>query len=263
VQPSSCQHCGADNPPTNRFCHECGHALTEGSVLAHHAPREAPLPDEVEDSANWQAYADREWHQQSDLQAALRDYGERRPVRIVLVAGTILAAILIALFLSVTPRQALRWPARQGSIAPSAKPSIASGPLEPEPRAPTDQPHSSGDAAMTTPPPPDPAVTTPQSPGRLETVRQEEPPALPRQPGSGSLPSASEPPGTPPTPRTAVERMARFLIARDGPEGAVQTALAVAEFYPVNTDAFKYWQGVATAIRASTASREKVDSTGN
>jgi hypothetical protein len=57
--------------------------------------------------------------------------------------------------------------------------------------------------------------------------------------------------------------MARFLIARDGPEGAVQTALAVAEFYPVNTDAFKYWQGVATAIRASTASREKVDSTGN
>jgi hypothetical protein len=188
---------------------------------------------------------------------------ERRPVRIVVVSGTVLIMALTAVFLGTK-----FWPGRVPGGAPSIAPpdgqAVASRPiLDPVP-VPAEPAAPSEPAAAPEPPAPtgsstsaEPAAPTPAAPTEPRAIRSPaDPPAsaaITREPtgragtGTGSQEAASRP-----GPTTSVERMAAFLIGRDGPEGAMQTALAVARFYRPNTDDFKYWQGVAAAIRAST-----------
>jgi hypothetical protein len=132
-------------------------------------------------------------------------------------------------------------PAPTASVGSPAEPDPAAvGPVNPEMRTASEQDlTSTGDAGA-----------SPSSSPLLQAARQEEI-ALSRQPRPDGPPPA--PRQAPAPPGTSAERMAAFLIERDGPERSLQTALAVAQFYRVDTDTFTYWQRVAAAIRASTS----------
>lgn len=325
MQRSSCQRCGAANPSASKFCHECGHALTETAPGPHDAASEAAPwdePDEIKDSAFWEAYADRtgipapglievappaererrasaavdpddgqtRWRRgEGHTRAALEDAPERRqrgrrawpppeeperrPIRTAAVTVIVLILILTAVFLSTE-----LWPGRlavltQWLAAPDRQ-TIASRPVLDPASVPAERAAPSAPAAVTeAPSPPDaivstePATPTPAPPSELAPSSL---PAAPSPsaaekvegPGRSRTPSAREEPASArpssasaesPPPSTSVERMATFLIERDGPERAVQAALTVAGFYPTNTDDFKYWQRVAAAIRSARA----------
>jgi len=273
VQLLSCQHCGTGNPPTSTFCHECGRALAGAPAIARDDRPEVPSPEDTEetrDSAFWEAYADRTGipaaglievaprpevarrespvetrdrrspprrRRDRGLHATLQEDRERRPVRIVVAAGTILAVVLILLVLSTKSWRAVLGLERQESIVvPADRQTIASRPvpdLVPAPAA--------------------PAIPLAED-IPAEQIRVPSPPSR-----SGALDPPAEPSRTPTTPGTSVERMATFLVGRDGPERAIQTALAVAKFYPPNTDNFNYWHRVVAAIRASAASKDGRD----
>ncbi len=284
LQLLSCQHCGTGNPPTDKFCHECGRALAGQHASSRETrPTTPSLEDteEIHDSAFWEAYADRTGIPEAGLievapgpVGALRDtpvedrdsrrsfrrgrerglYAtlqedreRRRPVRIVVAAGTILAVVLILLVLSTTSWHAVLGPVRQDvSVAPSDQPTVASGPVSdpvPAPAAPA--------------PPPSPLVE--DSPAPADEIR-----VLPSpQARSGALDTPVEPSRSPTAPNASAERMAAFLIGRDGPERAIQTALAVATFYPVSSADFIYWHRVVAAIRASTAPKDAAGGAGS
>lgn len=282
VQALSCQHCGAGNPPTGKFCHECGRALVVEPAGSREAQLTTPSPEhteEIQDSAFWESYADRTGipaaglievapgpeaarrefpvedrdprrrfrggrEREGDLYATLQEDRERRrPMRIVGVAGTILAVVLILLALSTTSWHAVMGPVRQMiSVAPSDQPTVASSPVTdpvPAPETPVSPPLPLGE----------------ETPAPREEIRVLASP----QARSGALDTPVEPSTSPIAPNASVERMAAFLIARDGPERAIQTALAVATFYPANSADFTYWQRVVAAIRASTAPQEATD----
>ncbi len=300
VQRPGCQHCGADNPPSSKFCHECGRALAgapaspgndrtvDRNVVA--SPDDA---EEIKDSAFWESYADRTGIPAAGLievapgpevrrrespvedpnrQPALRrgrerslhttlheDRERRRPMRIIVAAGTILAVSLILLVLSTKSWHAVLGPLRPDIIgAPSGQPTAV----------PSDQPAVASAPVASAPVPeviPAPAASAPPvaAPPVAEESRTGETRAPSPQARSSTLDAAAEPSQMPTTPRTSVEHMATFLVERDGPERAIQTARAVASFYPANSGDFTYWQQVIAAIRASTAPKDEPGAAGS
>ncbi|HEY7364157.1 MAG TPA: zinc ribbon domain-containing protein [Methylomirabilota bacterium] len=272
VQVLSCGHCRTSNPATSRFCHECGRALAGAPTTAREDRTVVPAADdseEIKDSAFWEAYADRTGipaaglieiapgpavarrespvddrdrrrplrrGRERGLYATLQEDRERRrPVRIVVAAGTILAVGLILLVLSTTSWRTVLGPEwLQSTVVPS-DPTIASPPiLEPVP-APAD--------------PASPPLPVEGDPAPAEEIEAPSPPAR-----SSAVALGTQPSRTPAAPRTSAERMATYLVGRNGPERAIQTALEVARFYPESSDEFRYWHRVAAAIRASAAS---------
>jgi hypothetical protein len=269
-------------------------------------------PEEIKDSAFWEAYADRSgipaagllevapppggerraspavdpdegptlWRQGvRDARATVDDVlerrqrgrrawapeePERRPSRIVAVTVIAMIVMLTAVFLSTEfwpgGLSALtRWIAPPDRQAVSSRPALDPVPVPTEPAAPSEpaavtEGSSTTDATVSTEAaPPAPAAPSKPAAASLPAAPAAPAPGRLEGPGRSGIPPRPQEPASTPGPSTSVERMATFLIGRDGPERAVQTALTVAKFYPANTDDFKYWHGVAAAIRASTA----------
>ncbi len=287
LQLLSCRHCGADNPAASKFCHECGRVLAGMPVSSGDdrtddrnlvtAPDDA---EEIKDCAFWESYADRTGipaaglievtpgpeptrrespGEGRDRRPPLRrgrerglhttlqeDRERRRPMRIIVAAGTILAVGLILLVLSTKSWHAVLGPLRPDIIvAPPDQPTVATAPGDstPVPTAPVPE-------VIPAPAAPAPPVAAPSG---AEEVRAEE----------RALDAAAQPGQRPTTPRTSVEHMATFLVERDGPERAIQTARAVASFYPARSADFTYWQQVIAAIRASTAPKGEPGAAGS
>jgi hypothetical protein len=277
LQALSCRHCGTGNPLTSKFCHECGRALA-GEAPTAGADRTvvASLDDaeEVKDSAFWESYADRTGipaaglievapaamrestvevedrdprrrfrggrERERGLYATLQEERERRrPIRILVAASTILAVVLILAFLSTRSWHGVLGPLRpEVKVAPSDQPTVASSPVPDPIPAP----------AEPAPPAASPAA---ESPAPAEEIRAPSPAAR-----SDAPEVPAEPRPSPTMPPTSAERMAAFLVGRDGPERALETALAVSTFYRPNSEDFTYWRRVVAAIRASTARKD-------